>query len=138
MIKKILLNFILIFFLSLVIILIVLSTIGIETKKFNKLISSKINQTNKIQLELNTINFKLDPKKLSLFLETQKPKINYLGISIPTQNVKVYIDFLPIFKTNLKIKRINILLDEIDFVELKVLSKFIKPSNFNKILINIK
>ena len=136
MIKKILLNFILIFFLSLVIILIVLSTIGIETKKFNKLISSKINQTNKIQLELNTINFKLDPKKLSLFLETQKPKINYLGISIPTQNVKVYIDFLPIFKTNLKIKRINILLDEIDFVELKVLSKFIKPSNFKKILNN--
>ena len=136
MIKKILLNFILIFFLSLVIILIVLSTIGIETKKFNKLISSKINQTNKIQLELNTINFKLDPKKLSLFLETQKPKINYLGISIPTQNVKVYIDFLPIFKTNLKIKRINILLDEIDFEELKVLSKFIKPSNFKKILNN--
>ena len=136
MIKKILLNFILIFFLSLVIILIVLSTIGIETKKFNKLISSKINQTNKIQLELNTINFKLDPKKLSLFLETQKPKINYLGISIPTQNVKVYIDFLPIFKTNLKIKRINILLDEINFVELKVLSKFIKPSNFKNILNN--
>ena len=136
MIKKILLNFILIFFISLVIILIVLSTLGIETKKFNKLISSKINQTNKIQLELNTINFKLDPKKLSLFLETQKPKIEYLGISIPTQNVKVYIDFLPIFKTNLKIKRINLLLDEIDFVELKALSKFIKPSNFKKILNN--
>ena len=106
MIKKILFNFILILIFSLVTTLLVLSTIGIETKKFNKLISSKINQTNNIQLELNTINFKLDTKKLSLFLETKKPKIDYFGISIPTQNVKVYIDFLAILKTNLKIKEL--------------------------------
>ena len=75
MIKKILFNFILIFFFSLVIILLILSTKGIETNKFNKLIISKVNQIKNISLELNTINFKLDPKELSLFLETKKPKI---------------------------------------------------------------
>ena len=55
---------------------IILSTIGISTNKFNKLISEKVTQTNNISLELRTIKFKLNPKELSLFLETQNPKIN--------------------------------------------------------------
>ncbi len=106
MIKKILFNFILIFFFSLVIILFVLSTKGIETDKFNKLIISKVNQIKNISLELNTINFKLDPKELSLFLETKKPKIDYLDVSVPTQSIKVYIDFESLLKANLKIKKL--------------------------------
>ena len=136
MIKKIILNFIFIFIFSLITTLLVLATIGIETKKFNKLIMNKINQTNNMQLELNTINFKLDPKRLSLFLETQKPKINYLDITIPTQNLKVYIDFLALLKADIKIKKINFLLNELGIVELNELSKFIKPSNFKSILNN--
>ena len=55
----------------------ILSTIGIETKKFNKLISDKASQTKNINLSLDTIKFKINPKELSLFLETQNPK-NYL------------------------------------------------------------
>ena len=64
--------FINIFILS--IIIVILSTIGIETNKFNEIISEKVNETNNIKLELDTIKFKLDPKELSLFLETKKPK----------------------------------------------------------------
>ena len=55
----------------------ILSTIGIETNKFNKLISNKIAKTKNIDLNLKTVNFKLDLSEISLFIETQNPKINY-------------------------------------------------------------
>ena len=136
MIKKIIYNFILIIFFIIIIFLITLSTIGIETNKFNRLISDKVEQDKNINLELKTINFKLDPRELSLFLETKKPKINYRNLFIPTQNIKVYIDFLPLFKTNLKIKKIILTPDELDVIQLNNLSKFIKPSNFKRFLNN--
>ena len=53
----------------------ILFTIGIETKKFNKLISDKASQTKNINLSLDTIKFKINLKELSLFLETQNPKL---------------------------------------------------------------
>ena len=136
MIRKIIYNFILLLFFILIIFLMTLSTIGIETNKFNRLISEKIEQDKNINLELKTINFKLDPRELSLFLETKKPKINYRNLFIPTQNIKVYIDFLPLFKTNLKIKKIILTPDELDVIQLNNLSKFIKPSNFKRFLNN--
>ena len=55
----------------------VITTIGIETDKFNNLISEKASKTNDIDLELSAIKFKLDYKELSLFLETKSPKIIY-------------------------------------------------------------
>ena len=136
MIKKILFNFVLTTFFLLIIFLIILSTIGIKTNRFNKLISDKITQTKKIELELKTINYKLDLKELSLFLETEQPKINYNKLLIPTKNIKVYIDFLSLIKADLKIEKINLTLDELDIVQLNKLSKFIKPSNFKNFLNN--
>ena len=50
--------------------------------------------------------------------------------------LKVYIDFLPLLKTDLKIKKINISLDELNYSQLNELSKFIKPSNFKNFLNN--
>ena len=69
----------------------ILSTIGIETNKFNKLISSKISQTKNINLKLDTIKFKIDPKKLDLFLETRNPEIIYRSVSIPVENIKLIV-----------------------------------------------
>ena len=74
--------------LSLTVAIITLSTIGIETNKFNKLISEKVSQTKNIFLELKTIKFKIDLKELSLFLETQNPIINYRNIYIPAKMLK--------------------------------------------------
>ena len=136
MIKKIFFNLILISILSLITIIIVLSTSGIETFRLNKLIAEKINQNKNIDLELETINFKLDLKKLSLFIETNKPKIKYNNFNIPAQNVKVYIDFLKLLHTNLEIKKINLISSEVDIIQLNDLSQFIKPSNFKSILQN--
>ncbi len=136
MIKKIFKNLILILFLSLIIFLIILSTIGIETNKFNKLVSNKISKTNNINLELDTLNFKIDIKQLSMFIETSKPKIRYNNSTIPTEVIKVYIDFLPLFKTDLKVKKINVIFQELDYPSIRELTHFIKPSNLKSFLEN--
>ena len=136
MIRKFFFNLLLIISLLLIIFVITLSTVGVETIRFNKLISEKISQTKKIKLELKTINYKLSFKELSLFVETKQPRIEYNNLLIPTQSIKVYVDFLNLFQNNLKIKKINLILSELDIVQLNKLSQFIKPSNFKNILNN--
>ena len=92
--------------LSVILFLTILTTIGIETDKFNKIITEKINENNdKISLKLKTIKFKFDIKEISLFLETNNPRIFYRKTSIPAKNIKVYIDFLSIFKSEAEIKK---------------------------------
>ena len=136
MIRKIFYSFFLFFLVSLILSITILSTIGIETDRFNKLITNKIAKSKNIKLKLQTINFKLDLKELSLFVETQNPKINYLNQEIPAQNVKIYLDFLPLLKTDININKIYISLDELNYTKLNELSKFIKPSNFKSFINN--
>ena len=126
------------FLLLLLIILLisVLSTVGIKTNKFNNLISRKASETKNVNLKLDTIKFKINPKELSLFLETQNPKIIYKEVFVPVDNIRVYIDFLSLFKSEVKIKKINLILDEIDITQLNKLSVIIKPSNFKSLLNN--
>ena len=134
--KKNIFNFILVIFFILISFILILSTIGIKTDKFNNLISEKISQKKNIELKLNEIKFKLDFNELSLFLETKNPKIIYRDILLPAQNVKVYIDFLSLLKSDLKIEKINLSLKELDIVQLNKLSSIIKPSNFKSLLNN--
>ncbi len=134
--KKIILNLILFILIILIILAVTLSTIGIQTDKFNKLISNKISETKNIDLTLKKIRFKIDLKELSLFLETQNPKINYRSLSIPVRNIKVYIDFFSLFKSDVQIKKTNFTLEELDVVQLNKLSSIIKPSNFKSLLNN--
>ena len=134
--KKIIINLILAIIFLFITLLILLATVGIETNKFNKLISDNVNQSKNINLDLNTIKFKLDPKKLSLFLETKDPKINYRGVIIPVQNVQVFVDFLSLLKSNPKIKKTNLIMQELDTNQLNNLSKILKPSNFKNLMNN--
>ena len=113
-----------------------LSTVGIETDKFNKIITEKINNSKKIKLDLKTINFKLDIKQLSLFLEAKKSNINYNNFSILTKDIKVYVDFISLLKQDLKIKKINLALEELDLIKMRKLSAIIKPSNLKSFLNN--
>jgi len=134
--KKLLINLTLVSLLFFIILLITLSTIGIKTNKFNEFIKEKTSEKGKINLELKSIKFKINPKKLSLFLETENPNINYSDVTIPVQNLKVYVDVLSLIKTRPKIKKINLSLEELDVVQLNKLSRFIKPSNFKSFLNN--
>ena len=135
--KKILLTLSAFFLISISILIIILSTIGIETNKFNSFISQKINKLdNNLNVQLFTVKFKLDAKKLSLYLETKDPNINYRNISIPTNVIKAYIDFLSLLKTEPKIEKINLTFKKIDIKKLKNLSVGFKPSNLTSFINN--
>ena len=134
--KKIIFNTTLLFLTFFFALVIILSTIGIETNKFNKLISEKLSKNKNIFLNFKTIRFKIDPKEMSLFLETNNPSITYANLLIPAQNIKVYINFSSLLKINPKIEKINLVLEELDISQLNKLSSIIKPSNFRSILNN--
>ena len=134
--KKIIFNTTLLFLTFFFALVIILSTIGIETNKFNKLISEKLSKNENIFLNFKTIRFKIDPKEMSLFLETNNPKISYANILIPVQNIKAYINFSSLLEINPKIKKINLVLEELDISQLNKLSPIIKPSNLKSILNN--
>ena len=136
MIRKIIYNLLLFSLLFLFLLILILSTVGVETNKFNKLITNKIAKSRNINLQLQALNFKLDLREFSLFIETQNPKINYINQIIPAQNAKVYVDFFSLIKRDLKIKKIHISLNELNYKQLNELSRFIKPSNFKNILNN--
>ena len=97
--KKIFNTFLLLFLIFFVSTLTILSTIGINTNKFNNFISQKISEEKNFSLNLKSIKFKIDIKNVSLFLDIISPSIEYKEVIIPVKNIKVYIDFLSILKT---------------------------------------
>ena len=134
--KKIFLIFSILITLFFVFLMKIIATNGFETNRFNKFVSNKLTQTKNIDLKLEKIKFKIDLQNLSLFLETQNPIINFRDMLIPVQNIKVYVDFISLLKSEPKIKKINLILNEINISELNKLSSFIKPSNFKNFLNN--
>ncbi len=135
--KKILTVFLTFFFLFLIAVVVALTTIGIETKRFNNIISKKISQSKEsVNLSFDTIKFKLDIKQLSLFLETAYPKLNYRNINVPVEKIKVYIDFSSVLSTSVKIDKVSIVLKELNIKDLKNISNVIKPSNFKNLIVN--
>ena len=134
--KKLIINFSLFLLFLLISIIVILSTIGFETNKFNKLISDKTSQAKNIYLKLDTIKFKINLRELNLFLDTKKPEIIYKEVSLPTQNIKVFIDFISLLKSDPKIEKIIINLEELDITQLNKLSTLIKPSNFKSLINN--
>ncbi len=118
-------------------IIIVLSTVGFETDKFNKLIADKATENNNnILLDLEKVNFKLDVKKLNLFLETKNPKLTYKDLQIPILRVKVYLNFHSLIRSKSKIDKIYIESKEIRIDQLKKIINKTKPSNFNSLVNN--
>ena len=129
------LSIILIILLSLSII--VLSTKGLETKKFNDLITNKVIEKNKdISIKLEKIKFKFDIKNFNLFLETKNPNVIYKNQKIPIEDVKVYLDFISLIKAKPKINNINIYSKEVNIDQLKKIIFKMKPSNLNSLISN--
>ena len=65
--RKILVNLIIVTTLILILLITILSTTGIETNKFNRLIIEKVSKTKNLNLGLEKIKFKMNIKELSLF-----------------------------------------------------------------------
>lgn len=137
MIKKLFIR-IFIFILFLIIILFTyLSTYGLETKKFNNIISEQITKIeNNLIIEFDTIKIKTDVKSLNFYLSTKKPKFLYRGTDIPLQEIKVYIDFLPLLKKQVKVQNIYFTVNDIKIDKLKKIIINTKPSNFKTIFLN--
>ena len=70
-------------------------------------------------------------------METIKPTIGYKKVDIPIKDIKVYIDFISILKSEIRIKKIIFNLDEFNLNQLKKLSlSYFKPSNITSLLNN--
>lgn len=135
--KKIFFSSIIIFLIILSLLCITLLTSGIKTDKFDSFLTSKINDHNKhLDLNINSIRFKLDYKEISLFLETSDPQITYRNTSIPAKKIKVYVDFLSLLSSSPDIKKINLIFYELKIDQFKNLAKTLKPSNFKSIVQN--
>ena len=133
-----LLNFSLISILTILFLLLFfLSTTGIETKRFNNLITKKIKASNAdIDLNLKTIKFKVDLKEISLFLEAKNPSINFKEITLPVNDIKAYVNFLSLIKSENKFEKISLNFKQINFKNIKKISSILKPSNFSSFLNN--
>ncbi len=135
--KKTIYTFFTLLILTCIILITILSTIGVETDKFNKLISEKILEKNKnSSLSLKKIKFKLDVKSFDLFLETNNPDLNYKNIYLPLEKIKVFVDFFSLLKSKPVIDKINLESKNIDINKLKEILIKTKPSSINSLIIN--
>ena len=74
--KKIFFSIIIFLFFFIIASIVYLATLGLETNRFNNLISNKIkNIDEKLTVDLNKIKIKLDIQNLSFFYFHSKPQI---------------------------------------------------------------
>ena len=118
-------------------IIIFLSTIGIETSKFNNLIIKEIQEKNpRAEIELEKIKIKLDIKKIQLFLSTNNPKIRYQDIKIPITEIKIYSKINKIFNSKIEVSKLIFAIKNFKTEDLQKIAIRIKPSNFKTYLLN--
>ena len=121
-------------------IVIYLSTIGLETRKFNRQIEDKISETNRnLKVELKKIRLTLDPLNFKINAKTIDAKIMYRGKLLELEYIKAHISLTSLIKdqlvaSNIKVSTKSILLkDLVAFIrsinnrpELFFLERFIK------------
>ena len=135
--KKIIYSFLLIILSLTIFIIFYLSTIGVETSKFNELIISKIKEKDSnIQLSLDKIKIKLDIKKFQVYLTALYPKIIYNNIKVPVTEINIHSKIVSILKSKNEINQIMVSLENFNIEDIQKLSVRIKPSNFKTYLLN--
>ena len=120
--KKNLLKYIFITIIILALFVIYFSTIGFETKKFNKQIKDEIYQkNNKLNLELKKIKFILDPLNFKINTKTIGSKLTYKNKLIELEHIKTETSLISLIKSQLIISNMKIMTKSImlrDLVEL--------------------
>ena len=106
--------------------IIYLSFFGYETDKFNQVIKSEINKSNKdIKLNFDKISVLLDVKKLVLFVKFLNSDINYLNTNIPLMSLRADVDLEFLTKKKIVIKKVSLSTKYLDFNKVKpLLTKF--------------
>ena len=135
--KKIIYSFFLITLSLIFIIIIYLSTVGIETAKFNNIIISEIKKKYPdIQLLLGKIKIKLNLKKIQISLSTLEPKVIYQDIRVPITKISIYSEISSILKSKKEINQAIISLNNFSIKDIQKLAVRIKPSNFKNYILN--
>ena len=135
--KKILYTLISIFIILISIGIFYLSFIGLETSKFNNIISSEIKKKDSaITIELKKILIKFDLKEFQIYLSTSKPLITYQNIDIPIEEVNIYSKIIPLLKSKVEISQANFVIKNFELKQIQIAALRIKPSNFKTYLLN--
>jgi hypothetical protein len=114
-----------------------LSTVGIETSRFNNTIINEIKKKdNNIQLSLKKIKVKFDIKKIQIYLTTYDPQIIYQGINVPVKEINLYSKIISILKSKNEINQAIVSLENFSIIDMQKLAVRIKPSNFKNYLLN--
>ena len=120
-----------------VFVIIYLSTIGLETSRFNSIIISKNKEKDpNIQISLDKIKIKLDLEKIQIYFSALKPEIIYQNIKIPITKINIHSKISSIIKSKNEINNIIVSLENFNTVDIQKLSVRIKPSNFKTYLLN--
>ena len=118
-------------------IIIYLSTVGLETSKFNNIIIKEIKKTDpNIQIVLNKIKIKFDLEKIQLYISTFEPEIIYQDVKITVTEINIYSKISSILKSKNEISQAIVLLQDFSTEDVKKLAVRIKPSNFKNYLLN--
>ena len=116
---KIILKLTFTFFILILLIVSYLSIIGIETKKFNNQIQSKIKELDKnLNIELKDIKIILNPLKFNLSLKTIGPKVFYKDKFLEIENIKSSISLKSFFEDKFFIELLNISTKSIEIDDL--------------------
>ena len=114
--------------LSLLVILIVyLSTVGIETDKFNEQIKKRISLINKkIDIDLKKIKLTLDPFKLKIYAKTIGTTVYFSKIPLELESIKTQVSLSSLIKSKISSSNIEVTTKSI---LLNDLIKFIRTTN---------
>ena len=114
MIKNII-KFLLITLIALFIAIFYLSVFGIKTEKFNNQITNNILKKNKkVNLNLNDVNYLLNPYNLTINIKTNNPKILFEGRDLDIKNIQTNISLKSIIKNQFSIDDLQIITKEIN------------------------
>tara|TARA_Y100001970_G_scaffold34746_1_gene42987 strand:+ start:5117 stop:7306 length:2190 start_codon:yes stop_codon:yes gene_type:complete len=125
--KKLILRFLIITIFVLLSLITYLSTIGVETNKFNNQISNLIKNINKdLNIDLKQIKLVLDPFNFKINVKTVGPKLKIKENEIDIQNIKTSILINSFFKKNISLNNLEI---STNSLEIKNLISFLRKFN---------
>jgi len=135
--KKFIYSFFLITLLLFISFIIYISILGVETSKFNNVITQEIKKKDpNIQLSLDKIKIKFDVKKIQIYISTFEPQIIYQDIRIPIKKINLYSKISSILKSKNEINQATVLIENFNIEDIQKLAVRIKPSNFKTYLLN--
>ena len=110
----------------LVILTVYLSTVGLETDKFNEQIKKKISLINKnIDIDLKKIKLILDPFKLKIYAKTVGTTVYFSKTPLVLESIKTHVSLSSLIKNKISSSNIELTTKSIS---LKDLIKFIRST----------